>query len=74
MSKLAASSIFYLPVQAADPRPEASYFHYLKASPRAAVNPYVMVDRTILTQRPEPVREVTDNEFIPGNIDIAGNP
>jgi hypothetical protein len=52
-SKFTASSLFYLPAQAAV-GPDASFFLTFDGGKRPAINPYQWIDKTIIDHRPEP--------------------
>ena len=56
LSKFAACSLFYLPVQAAAGR-DASFFLTFDGGKRQAINPYEWIDRTIIDHRPQPEPE-----------------
>jgi hypothetical protein len=60
-SKYTASSMFYLPAQAAA-GPEASFFLVFDGDKRQAIDPYQWIDKTIINHRPEP--DVAAPQFI----------
>jgi hypothetical protein len=70
-SKYAASSLFYLPAQAAA-GPNASFFHTFDAAKRQPINPYHWIDRSIIDKRPAPEPEIIPpaaNSNVPASLE-----